>query len=144
MSLTIIYPELPPTSNHIYIRGTMLTSKARKYAEDFAKFAAQNYLADIGRLNPNSIYAVHLRFYFESLLNASFDNPRVAPSKRAKTRYKRLDLDNRIKLLTDCVRDAIGVDDSHIFAASQEKHQDPANPHVEITVQEVAPELFGV
>lgn len=145
MSLLImVYPELPPSSNKIYFRGTMLTQKARQYAEGFAKFAAQNYLAEISQLKPTAIYALHLRFYFESLLNASFNNPKVPPSKRAKTRYKKLDLDNRIKLITDCVRDAIGIDDSHVFAASQEKHMDPARPRVEITLQEVPPEVFGV
>lgn len=144
MALTLIFSQLPPSANKIYFRGTILTTIARKYAEDFAKYAAQNHLAEIGQMNPNGVYACHLRFYFETLLNASFNNPRVPPSKRAKTRYKKLDLDNRIKLLTDCVRDAIGIDDSHIFAASQEKHQDPSHPRVEITVQEISPELFGV
>ena len=138
------YPVLPPTSNRIYFRGTQLTAVAREYAEAFAKFAAQNHLHEINQLNHHGIFAIHLRFFFEELTNSSWNNPAVKPSKRAKDRYKRLDLDNRIKLLTDCVRDAIDIDDSRVFAGSQEKHQDATRPRVEIYVQEVDPEMFGV
>jgi Holliday junction resolvase RusA-like endonuclease len=142
--LTIVFPVLPPSSNRIYFRGTSLTRHAREYAEAFAAYAAQHHLHEINKLNPNGIYAFHLRFFFETLVTSSWNNPAVTPSKRAKDRYKRLDLDNRIKLLTDCVRDAIDIDDSRVFAGSQEKHMDPGNPRVEIYVQEVNPDDFGI
>jgi Holliday junction resolvase RusA-like endonuclease len=142
--ITMVYPVLPPTSNRIYFRGRQLTATAREYAEGFSKFAAQNHLHELSKLNPQGVFAIHLRFYFAELVNASWNNPHVKPSKRAKGRYKKLDLDNRIKLLTDCVRDAMDIDDSRIFAASQEKHQDFIQPRVEITIQEVDPSLFGV
>ena len=140
----IVYRELPPSSNHIYFRGTILTKKAREYAERFSYQVTREHLAEISGLNPNGLYALHLRFYFDSLVNESYRNPKVAPSRRAKTRYKKLDLSNRIKLLEDCVRDALSIDDSHTFAASQEKHHDPVDPRVEIFVQEVDPKDFGI
>jgi Holliday junction resolvase RusA-like endonuclease len=143
-NMTMIHPVLPPSSNKIYFRGTSLTKVAREFAEGFAKHAAQNYLHLVNQLNPDGLFAVHLRFYFETVINETWNNPNVKPSKRAKERYKRFDLDNRIKLLTDCVRDAIGIDDSHFFAGSQEKHMDPQFPRVEIMIQEVSPDLFGV
>lgn len=142
--LRMSFPLLPPSSNKIYFRGTMLTQVARDYAEAFAKYAAQHHLHEITQLNVDGIFAVHLHFYFETLINESWNNPKVKPSKRAKSRYKKLDLDNRIKLLTDCVRDAIDIDDNRIFAGSQEKHMDPQNQRVEITIQEVLPEDFGI
>jgi Holliday junction resolvase RusA-like endonuclease len=142
--LKIVYPTLPPSSNKIFFRGTTLTRVAREYAETFAAYAAQKYLPEIMKLNRDGVYAIHLRFFFESLVNETWNNPAVRPSKRAKDRYKRFDLDNRIKLLTDCIRDAIDIDDSRVFAASQEKHQDPKEPRVEIYVQEVDPSDFGL
>jgi Holliday junction resolvase RusA-like endonuclease len=143
-SLHITFPVLPPTSNKIYFRGTTLTRVAREYAEGFAKHAAQNHLHQISQMNQHGIFALHLRFYFESLENETWNNPNVRQSKRAKDRYKKIDLTNRIKLLEDCVRDAIDIDDSRTFAASQEKHQDPGNTRVEIFVNEVEPDLFGL
>lgn len=142
--LRIVYDELPPTSNKIYFQGVRLTRHAREYAERFSYHVTRQYLHAISDLNKDAVYAVHLRFFFDELENTSFNNPSVAPHKRAKSRYKKIDLSNRIKLLEDCLRDFLGVDDSQTFAASQEKHQDPGHERVEIYVQEVDPELFGL
>jgi hypothetical protein len=144
--LKMTFPEIPPTSNHIYVKGTILTTEARGYAERFSQYSAQNYLHLINQIvvGPRSVFAIHLHFYFDTVLNESYMNPLVPESKRAQTRYKKFDLTNRIKLLEDCVRDALGFDDCLTFAASQEKHMDPSFPRVEVFVHEVDPALFGV
>lgn len=144
--LRIDYPIIPPTSNKLYFRGTQLTATARQYAESFSQYVAQRYGAEILELDTQAIYALHLRFYMHGLINPSFGNPKIAPSRRAKTRYKRIDLSNRIKLLEDCVRDAIDIDDSQTFAASQEKHQVPESEpeRVVILVQRTEPSFFGL
>lgn len=55
--------------------------------------------------------------------------------RKAKTRYKQIDVDNRVKFLQDCVSKSIGIpDDSQIFVGYQEKREDPDNPRVEVTV----------
>lgn len=143
-SLRMVYPVLPPSSNKIYFRGTILKKEARDYAEKFSFYITQKYLSEISQLNPEGLFALHLRFFFESLVNSTWNDMTLFPSKRAKSRYKKLDLSNRIKLLEDCVRDALDIDDSRTFSASQEKHQDPKNPRVEIEVEEVSPTLFGI
>lgn len=143
-SLHIVYPEIPPTSNKLYFRGTRLMPEAREYKRRFSAFMAQNYLPQISELRPDAIYALHLRFFLPELVYASYNNPQVPKSKRAKTRYKRIDLSNRVKLLEDCIRDALAIDDCQTFAASQEKHQDPSRPRVEIFLQAVRPEDFGL
>lgn len=144
--LYITYPVLPPTSNKIYVRGTMLRDEARRYGEAFAQFMAQGYGSEILEMEKTATYALHLRFFFAKLENARWNDPKCPPSKRPKTRYKRLDLSNRIKLLEDCVRDALDIDDSQTFAASQEKHQIRAgeSERVEIIVQRVDPSIFGL
>ncbi len=106
----------------------------------------QHHGADILEMDRDSIYALHLRFFFKSLENARWNDPTCPPSKRPKSRYKRIDLSNRIKLLEDCVRDALDIDDSQTFAASQEKHQirDGEEERVEIIIQRTDPALFGL
>ncbi len=143
MAIHITYPELPPTSNHIYFRGTILTSKAREYAERFAHFVVKNHLHEISSLNPDGLFELTLHFYF-NILTESYNNPKVPKAKRAKSRYKRVDLSNRIKLLEDCVRDALSIDDSRTLEMHQSKFHDPVHERVEIYVNEVDPSLYGI
>lgn len=144
--LYVNYPVVPPTSNRLYFRGTRLTEVSRKYAEDFAKFMMQNHGSEILEMDRDSVYALHLKFFLHRLENARWNDPKCPPSKRPKTRYKRLDLSNRIKLLEDCIRDALDIDDCQTFAGSQEKHQVPDSEpeRVEIIVQRVDGRLFGL
>lgn len=144
--LEINYPELPPTSNRLYFRGTMLTAVAKRYAEAFSKFMMQRHGSEILEMDRASVYALHLRFFFKKLENAGWNDPKCPPSRRPKSRYKKIDLSNRIKLLEDCVRDALDIDDSQTFAASQEKHQcqEGEDERVEIIIQRVEPTLFGL
>lgn len=142
--LRMVYREIPPSSNKLFFKGTILTKVAREYAERFAMVIGREYLPAINQLNPDALYAVHLHFYFETVVNESYNNPRVPLSKRAKSRYKRFDLTNRIKLLEDCIRDAIAIDDSQTFIAAQEKHMDPRDPRIEIFIHEVDPSQFGI
>jgi Holliday junction resolvase RusA-like endonuclease len=139
------YRGFPPSSNRLYFRNS-LTTVARKYAEDFSKFMMQNYghMLQPGIFEPDRVYALHLRFFFPTIINETWNNPAVKASKRAKERYKRFDLDNRIKLLTDCIRDFVGVDDSHFLVGTQEKHMDPTDPRIEMYIQQVREEDFGV
>lgn len=140
----VIYPELPPSSNKIYFQGTRLTRHAREYGERFAHYMAIKHGHEIIDIDPKKLYAVHLRFFFESLVNAGWTERDRKGQRKAKSPYKKIDLTNRVKLLEDCLRDAIGVDDSQTFAVSLEKHHDPDNPRVEIHVHPVDPSLFGI
>lgn len=142
MRIHIVYLELPPTSNKLYFRGTRLTNVARAYAEKFSYHVVREHLPQISLMNKKGVYALHLRFYMSNLVNQSYFSTK---KNRAETLYKRVDLSNRIKLLEDCVRDALSIDDSQTFAASQEKHYVPdGQERVEILVQEIEPTQFGV
>lgn len=144
--LHIVYPELPPSSNKIYFRGTILTRKAREYAERFQYYVTRNYLHLINqlRVGETTVFTVGIHFYFEELTNKSWHNPKVPEKKRAQTRYKKLDLSNRVKLLEDCIRDSLGIDDSLTFEMHTLKSQDPKNPRVEIFVSESKPTDYGI
>lgn len=95
-------------------------------------------------MNPEGVFSLILHFYFDSLINETWNNPKVPESKRAKSRYKKIDLTNRIKLLEDCVRDALDIDDSQTFCSFQRKIHAPNNSHVEIEVEELSPSMFGL
>lgn len=140
----VVYPHLPPSSNKIYFRGTILTKHAREYAEEFSRYFATTHGHQVLDVNPDLLYALHLHFFFPTLINEGWVQRDKDGKRKAKSPYKKIDLSNRIKLLEDCIRDAIGVDDSHTFAASQEKHHDPINPRVEIFIHPVDPDTFGI
>lgn len=56
-------------------------------------------------------------------------------ARKAATRYKRIDYDNRLKFLQDCVSKFVGIpDDSQIFVGLIEKREDLTFPRAEITV----------
>jgi len=145
MILNVVYPGLPPSSNHIYIRGTVLTKEAREFAERFSKFFATNHGHEVIDINPKDIFALHLVFHM-AVMNEGWLERGKSGQRKAKDRYKRVDLSSRVKLLEDCIRDAIGVDDSHTFAASQMKchEKDPGRHRIEIAIQRVSPSLFEI
>lgn len=154
--------QMPPSANKIYFRGTSLTKTAREYKENFKQFAVQYSGHQIAKFDTVPvekkvkkkvetvhqcpwIFHLYLDFYFESLENDAWPTRmNIPPSRRPKDRYKRIDLDNRIKFLTDCVRDVIAVDDSHIFYGQQRKYQDPIRPRVEIYVVRADPRWYGM
>jgi hypothetical protein len=145
MILNVVYPVMPPTSNRIYFRGTILTKDARRYAEDFSRFFAVTHGHEVVDIDPSCLYALHLVFHF-NVLNDGWLERNKSGQRKAKGPYKKVDLSNRVKLLEDCIRDAIGVDDSHTFAATQTKchEKDPTRHRVEIAIQRVDPLMFGV
>ena len=144
MTLRIRYPELPPSSNHIYFNGNQLTKQAREYAERFSHFMVLNHGHELSDFNPEAVFVVVLHFHFETLVNEGWLKRDKSGERRAKSRYKKMDLSNRVKLVEDCVRDAIDIDDSHTLAIMMEKHHSPGDSHIEITVQEVDPTMFGI
>lgn len=157
--LRMVYTELPPSSNKIYFQGTRLTRYAKEYAERFSEWVRKTHLHEIMQLDPTSLYELHLWFYFENVENEAFykDGPTYIwkekvngkltgrTEERRRSPWAKFDLTNRIKLLEDCVRDAVDIDDSQTFEAHQYKRCDPKNPRVEILLRAIPdPSLIGL
>lgn len=138
--LKIWYPELPPTSNKLYFKGTRLTSPARDYRERFKMYVVQNYLHMFGEMpqpnelytdpetrnlaplqtvEPNLVFGLNLVFYMNLL--TSWGDESMYKSRRARFRFTKVDLTNRIKFLEDCFKYSMDIDDSLTFASSQRK-----------------------
>lgn len=131
-------PFLPPTSNHIYKNkrgggGRFLTPLAEQFKLAVKTHLADKYLHTIMSLNPDGIYYVFFKFFMErdDVFNKGFGKKRGAKSK-----YNRLDISNRIKLIEDAFKDAIGIDDCQFFLIKAGKYVSP-NPRVEIQFAEL-------
>lgn len=148
--LNIVIPFLPPSSNKIYVSGRggmrFLSKKAKEFKTRTISHIQANHMADISRLDPGATYRVEYAFYFppEELLNKTFGSGK---KDLATTRYKRMDVENRLKLVSDALSTAIGIDDCQFFEGSHSKlsfNLNGGTPMVNISVFKVAPEKYGV
>jgi hypothetical protein len=111
-------------------------------------------------IDHETVYQFDLRVYFDSLENPGWfmtweedtyvsrgkDKGKLkgkAGERMAKTRYKVIDIDNRVKFLQDCVVKALGIpDDCQIFRGIQEKYEDPENPRAVVRVSVIDRDQF--
>jgi hypothetical protein len=154
--LQIVIPFLPPTSNHIYVngrggRGRFLSKEAEAWKNRFMQQVIAPYMMPISDFcktvdaDPASILELHMIFFFEKedLLNTTFGKD---VKSAAKTRYKKMDVQNRIKLVTDAVSKAIAIDDSLHFREIHDKccADLAGGPGVCIRLKKSNPTFFGV
>jgi len=137
-----VVPFLPPSSNHIYVNrfkgGRILSTAATQFQLRSMRIIQQEGRAALLRLQQDVPYQLELIFYFEAVENEGWyekwSRGEKAGKRKALTRFKKMDLSNRIKLLEDVVAKAIGLDDSHTFRLVIEKKHDPKNPRVEVSL----------
>lgn len=122
--LLLQIPFMPPSSNNCYVtvwkkKMRILSKEARAFKQRVLTDVVPRYLADISKLPKDSVYHVHYRIFFEreDVLTKTWG----AEKNGAKSQYKKMDLENRLKLLSDVVSDALGIDDSQFFSGHQEK-----------------------
>jgi len=161
--IQVWFPELPPSTNHIYAKGSRLTNEARAYKERFKQYMLQNYghqinefvepnnkvldqetgkLIDFSTKDPNLVFGIQFVFCMDCL--TSWGDETIYPSQRAKFRFKEVDLTNRIKFVEDCFKYAMGIDDSLTFMATQMKRHQPRQEGVWITYFVTDPTAFGI
>jgi Holliday junction resolvase RusA-like endonuclease len=116
-------PFMPPTSNHCYVtiwqkKMRVLSKEANAFKKRVLTEIVPTYLNEITLLDRYAIYDVHYRFFFErdDVMTKTYGEKNGAESQ-----YKKMDLENRLKLLSDVVSSSIGIDDSQFFAGHQEK-----------------------
>jgi len=146
----IIFKGLPPSSNNIRViswkrKIQFLTKEAQNFRSRFLGDVVPNYAHIIRELDKEALYEVFYRFYFakDSILNKTYG---LGKKGSAKSRYKKMDAENRIKFLSDCLSEAIGIDDSHFFAGGYRKMCAQPNQEEEVHIY-IAPRdpiEFGV
>jgi len=127
---------LPPTDNHIYTtlrgrRGRILTAEAKSYKTLVASRVADLAAHSSIQLRTDVPYAISISAYFPVIENVNWSKGIT------RSRYRKVDTQNRQKLLVDGLMTAIGVDDSHLFHIRKLKFVDPNDPRVEITLVEL-------
>lgn len=117
-------PSIPPSTNNAYVNlprgGRTLGPVGRAYKTETTTFLARNYPEELRKLLPDVPYFLYVRVYLPAIEN-----------KSGKTRYKKVDVSNRLKLFEDCLKDAGGIDDSQFLMVLQEKRLAP--PGIEAT-----------
>jgi Holliday junction resolvase RusA-like endonuclease len=118
-----------------------LTEEASRFREN-VKAEVVRQLAQVARLpvGQEVVYRITLHAYFDQLENPGwFKTLTKGPRKGerdAKSRYKALDIDNRIKFLQDCVVRSVGIpNDSQVFESHQIKLEDPDKPRAEVLIE---------
>jgi Holliday junction resolvase RusA-like endonuclease len=109
-------PNIPISSNHAYVNvrggGRALSTEGKKYKNETTSWLARTFPHELKQILPDVPYFCYVRFYFETIEN-----------KSGKTRYKRLDTSNRLKLFEDCLQDVCGIDDAQYLIWMIEKRQ---------------------
>lgn len=136
-----------------------MTDTAKRFQEDVKRNIREFLPTLIGfPLDQETVYQCNITLYFDQLENPGWfekweeskyytkdskDGKHKkgeikcrAGERKAESRYKVIDYDNRIKFLQDCVVRAIGIpNDCQIFRGEQEKREDPNNPRAEVEIQ---------
>lgn len=109
--IVIVKLGLPPSSNQAYFNhpsgGRALTKAGTAYKKDVTNYIVKNHATQTGQLKKDKAVGMLVALGFTDLFNKGWP-------KTAKTRYKRIDLDNRYKLLQDAIFEATAIDDSQI------------------------------
>ncbi len=146
----VILPYLPPSSNHIYVTGRggirFLSSEAKTFKLRTVSYIQANCLAQISRLDREAIYRVWYAFFFppDELINKTFGSGKKGS---AQTRYKKMDVENRLKLIADALATAIGIDDCQFFEGGHAKLSSSLTsgvPQVHIFLTPQDPSRFGL
>lgn len=109
----LVVPSVPITMNAAYAnqrggKGRVLTEKGRRYKLETTNHLIRRYPKELQYFKKDVPYTLVVWFVFENevtLLNKGYP-------EKAKTRYKKLDVGNRLKLFEDALANATGCDDS--------------------------------
>ena len=144
--LRVWIPFLPPSSNKIYEpvyvqgkpRGKRLSVSGRNFKIRAMAVIQKGGKLALLNLKENIPYELTLAVFLEKVENKGWG------SGSADSRYAKIDVTNRVKLIEDTVADAVGIDDRHNFRISLEKHCDPDNPGIYVRLAKIPEEEVGL
>lgn len=120
--LHIALNGIPISSNKAYFDrpggGRVLTAHGKRYKSETTATLVRDYPTDLKFFESNKGYGILIVLFMPTVLNKGWP-------ETAKTRYKKLDASNRVKLLEDALIDATGIDDSQFLLPMIAKLQHP-------------------
>lgn len=170
-SILVGYDELPPSANNAFYNapggGRRLTTAAKNWKARFSAHLAQQHLFTIQEMRnavaEGAVLSVEitLRFPLKEVCVLGWPKRykkdtwvgkrgtksrrlKRAGERKAESRYQRMDISNRYKLVEDAVADTLGVDDRFNFVVSGKKLVDDENPGLSVLLVLDDPRAFGV
>jgi Holliday junction resolvase RusA-like endonuclease len=121
----------------------VLTPEGKRYKKETTAHISRNYVAELREIEQNIPYLLIVVFQFAdpvALVNKGYPTS-------TKSRFKRLDVTNRMKLFEDALVDATAADDAqhwtvllhktcgvedrtHLWVSNLEDHSDRATAHI--------------
>jgi Holliday junction resolvase RusA-like endonuclease len=110
--------EMPPSVNRLYTvaRGRKILSQEGRAYIARTKLALAEQLCDYRGFGRDEPLLMTYDFFFESIYNKGFP-------EKAKTKYKKIDVSNRLKVLEDVVCELLAIDDSQVIQLKVHKWQ---------------------
>jgi Holliday junction resolvase RusA-like endonuclease len=103
--------NIPPSVNHAYVNirggGRTLSKAGLGYKNEVKVHLTKNYRKELMVLKPDTQTVIKIVLGIPTMFNESFGDKKGAASK-----YKKIDISNRVKLLEDVIKDVTNVDDS--------------------------------
>tara|TARA_Y100000310_G_scaffold24180_1_gene23213 strand:+ start:1092 stop:1640 length:549 start_codon:yes stop_codon:yes gene_type:complete len=170
-SILVEYSELPLSANNMFYNapggGRRLTTEAKNWKARFSAHVAQHHLFTIQSMRQSvaagMVLAVEitLRFPLKEVVSLAWPKRykkdtwvgkkgtksqrlKKAGERKAESRYKRMDVSNRYKLVEDAIAETLGVDDRFNFVVSGKKLVDEGNPGLTVLLTLDDPRAFGV
>ena len=112
---------LPPSVNEMYVfttRGPRPSAKMKKFKSAASMEMLKQLDFNAEPLEKNVPYKLHLDYFMPSLTNKGW------PGK-AKTRFKRRDVTNLVKVFEDLICEVYGIDDSQFIEVVLRKMHGP-------------------
>ena len=122
---------LPPSVNDMYIHtkwGPRPSAKMKKFKAAAKVSIAKQLDFDAEPLDPNEPHIFVVDYYLPALFNKGWP-------EKAKTRFKRRDVSNLIKVLEDVVAECLGIDDSCFVDERVKKHDGGKEDFVGLNVR---------
>lgn len=136
MMISMTIPGLPPSTNNVYFDRQVATGKGgkpvvkrilndqgRKYKLTTSTYLLKNYSDMLKLLKPDIPLGLAIILDAPNLINKGWP-------KTAKSRYKKFDASNRIKLLEDAIAEACGIDDSNFVYVISGKRLGDEQTHI--------------
>lgn len=122
---------MPPSVNKLYyVRNgrKALSSEGRALKEQMRAAIVLSSASSAAASDLENVpLQLELTFFFEELENRGWSQ------KKTQTRYKKVDVSNRVKLVEDAVCEALGIDDS-VFMSIHLSKQEGASRGVRVRV----------
>lgn len=124
---------MPPSVNKLYatVRGRrIMTPKGKAIKHEITQLVVKHIASMPKLFAEERPLRLTVDLYFSAIENAGWSKG------KAKSRYKRIDVSNRAKLLEDALFSGLGVDDSLIFELVMRKHATQGEEYCHVILEE--------